>query len=152
MQLPIKAHYATVAMLALAQTYDSSGLLTVRTIADEHDIPPQFLVQILQQLRAAGMVSSTRGSSGGFRLERDPSTISVAEIVDAICPTSDSAIPQASHDSQVPAAADGGLTLGRVVQEVWIGLGQLQQQHLRQVKLSQLRDRAESVSASMFYI
>ncbi len=35
MQLPIKAHYATVAMLALAQSYEQDRLLTVRTIADE---------------------------------------------------------------------------------------------------------------------
>ncbi|MGN6547632.1 MAG: RrF2 family transcriptional regulator, partial [Aureliella sp.] len=96
MQLPIKAHYATVAMLALAQNFESGQPVTARAIADDHDIPSQFLVQILQQLRAAGMISSTRGSSGGFRLEREPSTISLADVIEAVCPASNAATPRSS--------------------------------------------------------
>jgi Rrf2 family protein len=140
MQLPIKAHYATVAMLALAQQFASGGLVTARAIADEHDIPPQFLVQILQQLRAAGMITSTRGSSGGFRLERAPSSITVADIVEAVCP--------AAHSQPIESPS----LLNAVVQDVWSELSTLQDQHLSRITLSQLCEQASATTQSMFYI
>jgi Rrf2 family protein len=140
MQLPIKAHYATVAMLALAQSFESGQPLTARAIADDHEIPPQFLVQILQQLRAAGMISSTRGSSGGFRLERDPSTISLADVIEAVCPASQTSTPRSSS------------SLGQVAQEVWNELSLIEKQHLQELKLSELCQRAESTAESMLYI
>lgn len=139
MQLPIKAHYATVAMLALAQRFDNGQLLTARAIADEHEIPAQFLVQILQQLRAAGMVTSTRGSAGGFRLERSPATISVADIVDAVCPFTPAPLPSSSP-------------LNVAAQEVWAELSVLEHQHLSGLKLDQLCQRIGTAAESMFYI
>ena len=140
MQLPIKAHYATVAMLALAQQFDSGQPVTARAIADEHDIPGQFLVQILQQLRAAGMITSTRGSAGGFRLERAPSTISLADIVDAVCPT--------SHVTPAQSPSN----LNAVAHEVWAELDDLQHQQLARLRLDGLCDRADATTQSMFYI
>ena len=140
MQLPIKAHYATVAMLALAQNFERGQPVTARAIADDHDIPPQFLVQILQQLRAAGMISSTRGSSGGFRLERAPSAISVADVIEAVCPSSNAATPRSSSP------------LGHIVHEVWTEVSLIERQHLQELKLSELCQRAESTAESMFYI
>ncbi len=53
MQIPVKAHYAAVAMLALAKRFDDGELVSVKSIATEHQIPSQFLVQILQLLRSA---------------------------------------------------------------------------------------------------
>ncbi|MCC6509100.1 MAG: Rrf2 family transcriptional regulator [Pirellulaceae bacterium] len=140
MQLPIKAHYATVAMLDLAQNYQCGQLLTVRAMADEHDIPPQFLVQILQQLRAAGMITSTRGSSGGFRLERAPARISVAEIVEAVCPISST------------PTLDTNSTLNQIVRDVWDEVNERESQLLSQIKLSDLCASAEKSSQTMFYI
>ena len=140
MQLPIKSHYATVAMLAMAQHFPSGQLLTARAIADEHDIPPQFLVQILQQLRAAGIVASTRGSSGGFRLERAPELITVADIVEAVCPNAQA------------QPLDSSSVLHAIAQEVWCELSNLQRQHLSRITLSQLCEQASATAQSMFYI
>ncbi len=58
MQIPVKAHYAAIAMLALAARYRDGELVTARAVSAEHDVPNQFLVQILQQLRSAGLVCS----------------------------------------------------------------------------------------------
>lgn len=140
MNFPIKAHYAAVAMLALAEQFERGGIVTARSIAEDHGIPPQFLIQIMQQLRAAGLIASSRGSSGGFRLERSPSTISLYDIVEAVCP------PAAT-----PAQANGSF-LSHVVQEVWIELESDQNTELRRVKLSGLLERARSANATMFYI
>lgn len=87
MQLPIKAHYATVAMLALASRYELDEPVQARVIATNHGVPSQFLGQILQQLRNAGLVTSLRGSNGGFRLAKPPEQISIIAILEAVCAT-----------------------------------------------------------------
>ena len=50
-------------------------------LSDEQDIPLNFLENILNQLKAGGIVVSQRGPDGGFRLARDPTQISVADII-----------------------------------------------------------------------
>ncbi len=140
MQLPVKAHYATLAMLALAQHYESRHPLPARVIASEHKIPSQFLGQILQQLRAAGLISSTRGASGGFLLERSPREISIAEILDCIC-SSNSPGTNSATPSNLCAA----------VNEVWEELGLKQREVLENHSLGDLLQRA-SAPDPMFYI
>ncbi len=140
MQLPIKAHYATLAMLALAEKYASRDVLPARTIAVEHGIPSQFLVQILQQLRSAGLVTSTRGASGGFVLEQPPSAVTVGEIVDAICPASNSPTNERAS------------SLCNVVLEVWDEVKLQQREVLDRLTLADLLARAHENSNAMFYI
>ena len=57
-------------MLQLAQEYAAGEPVQVRRIAERHGIPATFLVQILHELRRAGLVTSTRGAAGGYRLSR----------------------------------------------------------------------------------
>ncbi|HEY3394892.1 MAG TPA: Rrf2 family transcriptional regulator, partial [Lacipirellulaceae bacterium] len=75
MKLSARTEYACLAMLQLAQEYDSGEPVQIRRIADEHAIPGRFLVQILLQLKGAGLVASTRGAAGGYRLARPPHEI-----------------------------------------------------------------------------
>lgn len=141
MQLPIKAHYATVAMLSLAQRHNQSELLQARVIAASHEIPSQFLGQILQQLRTAGLITSVRGSSGGFRLAKSPDEISVADIVEATCFSSQSDTTSSPHDP-----------VSQVVQSVWQELGELQMRYLEQLTLAQLVQQLSPEPAAMFFI
>lgn len=141
MQLPIKAHYATLAMLALAERSESAEPVPARLIASEQRIPMQFLGQILQQLRAAGLIASTRGANGGFVLAKQPDQVSVAQVVDAVCPAA--ASTPITTDREVPHAAAVG--------EVWEQLQARQRALLSDVKLSDLLQRA-SVASPMFYI
>ncbi|MDX1925556.1 MAG: Rrf2 family transcriptional regulator [Pirellulaceae bacterium] len=143
MQIPVKAHYAAIAMLALAARYRDGELVSARTVSAEHDVPNQFLVQILQQLRSAGLVCSSRGSSGGFKLQRSPESITLAEIVDAVCSPQ-----QLSTTSEV-----GESDLNRVMSQVWDDVIQQQRNQLEQRSLQSLLDQANALSAeSMFYI
>ena len=48
-----------------------SSPVHIREISEAYGIPERYLVQILLQLKGAGLVASTRGASGGYRLARD---------------------------------------------------------------------------------
>ena len=84
MRLSAKAQYACVAMLDLACSHGDPNPVHLKDIADKHGISQRFLVQILLQLKGAGLVESTRGATGGYLLARPPAQISLAEIVHAI--------------------------------------------------------------------
>jgi Rrf2 family cysteine metabolism transcriptional repressor len=84
MKVSAKAEYACVAMLELAIHERDPQPLRVKAIADAHGIPLRFLVQILLQLKGAGLVASTRGASGGYQLARAPDQISLADVINVI--------------------------------------------------------------------
>src|SRR5262245_10481176 len=84
MRLSAKAEYACLATIALARRGTDNAPVRVREIAEEHAIPERYLVQILLQLKAAGLVRSARGSSGGYQLARPAEQISLREVLRAI--------------------------------------------------------------------
>jgi Rrf2 family protein len=84
MRVSAKAEYACIAMLELAANYAGRQPVRVKAIADAHGIPQRFLVQILLQLKGAGLVVSVRGAAGGYLLARAPAEISVADVVNTI--------------------------------------------------------------------
>jgi len=84
MRLSAKAQYACVAMLDLACSHGNPNPVHLKDIAEKHGISQRFLVQILLQLKGAGLVESTRGATGGYLLAKPPAQISLAEIVHAI--------------------------------------------------------------------
>ena len=84
MKLSAKAEYACLAVMALADRHDVDRPVPIREIADAHEIPETFLTQILIRLKGAGLVTSTRGSSGGYRLARDPMSISLGDVLRVI--------------------------------------------------------------------
>jgi Rrf2 family protein len=84
MRISAKAEYACLAMIELARSGGSGAPKRVRELAQAQDVPERYLIQILLQLKAAGLVHSSRGSVGGYQLSRSPTAISVAEVIAAI--------------------------------------------------------------------
>ena len=84
MKISAKSEYACLALLALARQSPDDPPVRIRTISEGHGIPERYLVQILLQLKGAGLVVSTRGASGGYRLARPAASISLAEVLTAI--------------------------------------------------------------------
>src|SRR5689334_12513128 len=84
MRISAKAEYACVAMLELAASFGEAQPVRIKAIADARGIPQRFLVQILLQLKTAGLVASVRGAAGGYQLARPPEAISLAAIINAI--------------------------------------------------------------------
>jgi len=83
MRLTAKSEYGVLAMIDLACTY-GSGPVSAREIAERRQIPPRFLEQLFVALRRGGIVSAVRGAKGGFVLTREPTQITVLEIVEAL--------------------------------------------------------------------
>lgn len=81
-----RADYALLALsyLATAAQADSPRLVNTKEIAEHYHIPVELLAKIMQVLARRGMVESFPGPTGGYRLGRDPSRISIAEVVNAI--------------------------------------------------------------------
>jgi len=84
MQVPARVHYAVLAMMELAGAEGRPEPMAIREIVARHGIPQPFLVQILQQLKTAGWVTSTRGSSGGYRLMPGLGGLTLLEIAEVV--------------------------------------------------------------------
>lgn len=80
MVLSQKSQYGVRAVFELAKR-DGSGPVKASAIASAQYIPLRFLENILAQLRQAGIVESTRGKEGGYRLHRRPWELSVGEVI-----------------------------------------------------------------------
>ena len=80
MKLSTKGRYATRALLDLALHF-GEGPILVKDISRRQEFSDRYLEQILTRLKAAGLVRVVRGARGGFFLARQPSEITVIEII-----------------------------------------------------------------------
>lgn len=75
-----KGQYALRAIFELAKRKDD-GPVKICIIAEAQAIPPRFLEVILNQLKGSGLVESKRGFYGGYFLARQPSEITVGDVL-----------------------------------------------------------------------
>lgn len=85
MQISTKGKYSVRAVLDIAQHSDGSPV-PLGAISKREGISLLFLEQLFQQLRKGNVVKSVRGPHGGYVLARDPSEITIGEIVRLIEP------------------------------------------------------------------
>jgi Rrf2 family transcriptional regulator, iron-sulfur cluster assembly transcription factor len=83
MRLTTKGRYAVTAMLDLA-LHHGQGPVTLADIARRQGISLSYLEQLFAQLRKRGLVTSTRGPGGGYRLGREASAVAVADVITAV--------------------------------------------------------------------
>lgn len=84
MKLSVKSDYAARAVLGLARHYPSGATLRIEDLAAEQGVPGNYLVQILLELKAQGIVVSVRGKEGGYLLGRPPGQITLADVLRAV--------------------------------------------------------------------
>jgi len=84
MRIPARADYALRAVIELASQDGFRHSLTTEAIATAQDIPVAYLPDVLAALRRREILTSQRGAGGGFRLARDPATISLADVIRAV--------------------------------------------------------------------
>jgi Rrf2 family transcriptional regulator, cysteine metabolism repressor len=80
MKLSKKSEYACLALIDLSRNYENDYVKIV-DIATRWSIPKKFLEQILLNLKTSGYVRSKKGSDGGYRLNKTPEQITLAEII-----------------------------------------------------------------------
>lgn len=83
MNVTSKGRYALAVMLDLAQHRDD-GYVSLKTISDRLGYSMKYLEMIVGNLKRAGLVESTRGKDGGYRLLRTADKYSVGEILRSI--------------------------------------------------------------------
>lgn len=83
MKLSTRSRYGLRAMLVLAMHAGDEPLMT-KEIAERQNLPATYLEQLMLTLRKAGLVVATRGAKGGYVLARDPSTMTLADIVECL--------------------------------------------------------------------
>ena len=83
LSITTKSPYALAALTELGRR-GGSDPIPIGELASARDIPVQFLEQLFATLRRAGVLRSQRGVKGGYRFERDPSRITVLEIVELL--------------------------------------------------------------------
>ena len=80
-----RVDYAVRAMLTLAQSaVEDSAPISVEALAADQQLPRKFLEEIFRDLRCAGLVVSTRGARGGYRLQRPDDEIAIGDIFRAV--------------------------------------------------------------------
>jgi Rrf2 family protein len=83
MRVSAKSDYALRALIELASRKDGAPV-SAEELGRLQEIPHGFLQAILADLRRAGLVMSQRGQSGGWRMAREPETVSVADVIRAV--------------------------------------------------------------------
>jgi Rrf2 family protein len=83
-KLSVKSDYAARAVLWLSQHYNEAAARTVEEMATAQGLPPNYLVQILIELKSAQIVKSRRGKEGGYLLARPPAKISLGDVLRCI--------------------------------------------------------------------
>ena len=126
-----KSRYAVVAMAELARSGERP--VPIKELAERREIPEQFLEQLFSTLRRDGLLTSHRGTKGGYTLSRPADEIDVLEVVQAL-------------DGRIGQEADeaGG---------IWAeGVGALRKVFKETTIAEIARREAEEAGTGMYYI
>lgn len=148
-----KTEYACIAMIELAAQYGDAQPVRLRSIAEAHGIPERFLVQILLQLKGAGLVLSTRGAAGGYILAKSPDQISMYDIVSVI--DRDNRVERVGLDRKKPPPKIDNMPGTGAVQAIrglWRELEQAQRLLLEKTTLAEMVRRAQENFALSYTI
>ena len=80
MKLSLRGEYALRALIVLGLN-QGKDVVRIQEISEQQNIPKRFLEQILNELRAAGILESKRGLAGGYRLRKPPELVTLAEVI-----------------------------------------------------------------------
>ena len=142
MNISARTEYACIAVLELAMNTARDLPIPLRDIAEKHGIPARFLVQILLQLKSAGVVNSIRGANGGYLLAMKPEEISLGDVMAVVEGKSCTITSNASLETPV----------SRALIDAWQHINDLQQAELEAVTIGELAESVRNETQNMYYI
>ena len=134
-----KSRYAVQALTELARLGALPGgqPVPIAELARRRRIPLQFLEQLFGTLRRAGMLQSQRGVKGGYTFVKDPSELTVLEIVQLL---------EGEFEDDPRGAGNGS-------QDVWMRAVAALRDVLSGTTIADIVQReADSAGAQMYYI
>ncbi len=137
MKISQKLEYACRALSQLAKQHDGKSLTRLEELAQREAVSANFLVQILNDLRRAGLIESRRGKTGGYLLHKKPGAITLRQIVEAVDP------------ALLQHSVSGEGESGPAVQQAWKQVSSSFGEVLNRITLESI---ASQTGSPMFYI
>jgi Rrf2 family protein len=125
LKVTAKAEYACLALIELAHQQFRDGPVRLGEIARAQGLPQSTLTQVMLKMKGAGLVRSSRGSEGGYRLARPPEEIKLAQILELI-----------DGGNGAPRALRGAS--GAALASVWREIREFESRVLAQTSIAQL--------------
>lgn len=139
MKVSQRATYGIMAAIDLAMNGKKSPV-QARAIARRQAIPIRFLEQVLHSMKKAGLVESLRGAQGGYLLSKEPSALSVADILEVLDGPVFHRVFQGDRpfDQSLPKQE---LLLG----QVWKQVAQAEHEVLNRITIDELAGRQRAI-------
>lgn len=131
MKISQKLENACRVLAQLARCHESGSVTRLDTLAQREGISSSFLVQILNELKRAGLVDSKRGKAGGYFLPRPPAETSLYDVVAGIEP------------NLVTDSTSGEGESGASVSQTWQDISSVFDSQLKAITLAKLADQDE---------
>ncbi len=144
MRITYKADYALKTMLNLAINYGTDPV-SVPGLARRLDIPIKFLEQILSELKKGGFVESRRGNVGGYLLSKDPSEITLGEVVRFIVGSTE---PIACISKTYSGCKESSTCVFR---DIWFQVNEATTRIIDRINFEELAKKALGPSESLVY-
>jgi Rrf2 family protein len=142
MMVSAKTEYACIAVLELAARHAGGEPVRIREISAAHGIPSRFLVQILLQLKSAGLVQSIRGAAGGYNLAREPDEITLLDVMTVVD----------TQLGQKPTNTTRSTAPIRVLHRMWKTVATQERELLAGVTFADLVEQLKGSPEGMYYI
>jgi Rrf2 family protein len=148
MHLSAQEEYGLRCLLQVARKVEGSEPIGIAEIAAAEGLSPEYAAKLLRSLRQGGLVVSTRGASGGYRLARPASEISVWQAIEVLGGPLFSEQFCDSHPGQLKDCVH---TSGCSVRSLWSWLGGAVRGALEKISLADLTSPEKTMSEQLLH-
>lgn len=148
MKISAKGRYALAAATSMAQYYSGGEYITVLSISERLGVSKIYLEQVFSLLKRGELVTSIKGSQGGYMLSRKPDQITAFDILSAV----EGSLFEKTQETVAQKAADIEKAMQISVFDVF---DRIVEETLGNITLLDIANEAEKQkgdSAVMFYI